>query len=117
MKGIKSHEDLRRYLQLHGLARAWYAMYWRAFQVNGRITALATFSHPYEAADRFHEFLIVMATAGGKPPRYPGVDYSTAEIAIIPDRLLAADPREAMAELASGGRATDPPRIPQPADR
>ncbi|MGO9471645.1 MAG: hypothetical protein ACLQVF_46780 [Isosphaeraceae bacterium] len=45
------------------------------------------------------EFPDVLATAAGKPPRYPLTDFTTAKVFVIPDGFLESDPREVLDDL------------------
>jgi hypothetical protein len=95
---LRSHDALRRYLESRGSQSAWYAITTRAFAPAG-FTTITSFSRPYESPERSAQLADVLATAAGKPPAYPGIDYSAAEIVVIPDDLACEEPREAIANL------------------
>jgi DNA-directed RNA polymerase specialized sigma24 family protein len=58
------------------------------------------------ALDRhFPEFLNILATAAGNPPRDPDADYSQASISIIAKEATKREPHAVMAELVNGAFA------------
>ncbi len=66
---------------------------------NGRAQAMTTYCHPGVSSAKALEFRSVLETLAGKPPTTPLVDYSTAEITIIPEVIAAKEPSEAMVDL------------------
>ncbi len=104
---IQSHDGLRVYLEDRGMEVAWYAITTQSFGP-GAATTLTSFCRPFDSPDRFEQFLDVLATAAGDPPSYPGTDYSTARIVVMPDEIARSEPAEAMAKLPAL-RATSSP--------
>ena len=95
----RSLEELQTYLKQQGLANPWYALKYRSYQVNGEVAEVTLIRRPLESPEHFGEFQNVMAAAAGKPRKEPGLDFSLATVVMIPERLLTADPREAVIEL------------------
>jgi hypothetical protein len=96
---IRSPDELRNYLERHGLIDAWYALVSRGYQVNGDSAEITQVRRVSEAPAHIEELQDVMATAAGNPPRSEIRDFSRATVGIIPDALLTADPRKAVTEL------------------
>jgi hypothetical protein len=97
---LPSQEALLRNAEQPGLKEAWYILTLRAVQANGQSAVISMIRRPYETAPAFSdEFVDVLATAAGRPPRSARIDYLRAEIGVVPDRLLSLDPREAFDEL------------------
>jgi hypothetical protein len=92
-------EALEAYLARKGWRPAWYALSYRAHQVNGKFAETTQIRRLSEASDHIDELDAVMATAAGKPPRFEGGDFSHARVEVIPESLQAVDPREAITRL------------------
>jgi hypothetical protein len=97
---LQSREAFVRNAEQPGLKNAWYIITLRLVQANGKSAILPRIQRPYEYLPAFStEFPDVLATAAGRPPHSADVDYSRAEVGIVPARLLSLDPREALEEL------------------
>ena len=97
---ISSPAALCAYLLSRGSEKAWYAMRATAFEAGGA-TTLISFCVPYEAPERFEQFVDVLAAAAGKPREHPSTNYSKARIIVMPDDLASEDPRSAITKLFS----------------
>ena len=73
---VRTHEELRRFLEREGREDLWYAMTERGHQVNGGFVDITVIRRPYDDAAHFAELLAVLATAAGNPPRHPDADFS-----------------------------------------
>jgi hypothetical protein len=81
-------------------APVWIAFRVRHYPRHGRPTDIRHLSYPWDASGPdFQQYLDLLATAAGKPPRYPTVDFSGAKVGIIPDRLMGRNPRDVLDEL------------------
>jgi hypothetical protein len=96
---VRSSEELRTYLERHGMNAAWYALTSRGYRVDGDSAMITQVRRISEAPEHIEEFQEVMSTAAGNPPRSESRDFSHATVSIIPDELLTADPRTGVAEL------------------
>jgi hypothetical protein len=96
---VRTHEELRRFLETEDRQDLWYARTTRGHQVNGEVVDITVIRRPYDDPIHFSELLDVVATAAGKPPRDPEADYSEASVHILAQELLKREPREVMAEL------------------
>jgi hypothetical protein len=96
---VRTHEELRRFLELNNRKDLWYALTMRGHQADGNIVEMTFIQWPYDDSRHFRELQDILATAAGNPPRNPGPDYSKASIYIIAQELLKREPREVMAEL------------------
>src|SRR5262245_16194690 len=96
---IRSTEELRASVKRCRLSAAWYALTYRGYQVNGGSAEITQVRRVSEADGRLDELRDVMVTVAGKPPRYETLDFSHARVFVIPDSLLAAEPRQAIAQL------------------
>ncbi len=96
---LESHASIQRCLRERGLERVWYAVTYRQLQANDLVETMTTHSRPAVSSANVQEFRSVLETLAGKPPSTPMVDYSTAEITIIPEAIAAKEPGDAMAEL------------------
>jgi hypothetical protein len=96
---VRTHEELQRFLELHDRKDLWCALTVRGHQVNGNFVDLTFIRRPYDDPLHFPEFLNILATAAGNPPRDPAADFSTASVHIIANDSLNREPREVIAEL------------------
>jgi hypothetical protein len=99
---VRTHEELQRLLERQDRRRLWYAVTFRAHQLDGKVVDLTFIRRPYDEARHFPEFLNVLATAAGNPPRDPDADYSKASVSIIAREPSKREPRDVMAELLNG---------------
>jgi hypothetical protein len=102
---VRTHEDLQRFLELQDRRQLWYALTFRGHQLNGKVVDLTFIRRPYDDPRHFPEFLNILATAAGNPPRDPDADYSQASISIIAQEGTKREPHAVMAELVNGAFA------------
>jgi hypothetical protein len=105
---IESHDGLCEHLRARGSETVWYAITTQGFGPGGA-TNMSSFCRPCESPERFEQFLDVLDTAAGKPPQYPGMDYSTARVVVIPHHLARQEPREAIAGVLGLSGSSDLP--------
>src|SRR5262249_51717794 len=97
---VRSGAELRSRLKANGSAPVWIAFRVRHFSRDGRSTDIRHFNYPCdESGPVFRQCLDLVATAAGKPPHYPLVDFSAAKVGIIPDPLMQRNPRDVLDEL------------------
>jgi hypothetical protein len=96
---VRVHRDLKRFLELRTQEDLWYALTTRGHQVDGRFVDLTFIRRPYHEPQVFPEFLAVLATAAGNPPRGPDSYLSTVSITIIPVELGKREAREVISDL------------------
>lgn len=96
---VRTHADLRRWLESDGRKDLWYAITTRGYQVNGELREGTVIRWPYNDATHFAELLDTLATADESPPRSFGPDNAKPRIHILPEELLEHDPRAVMADL------------------
>jgi len=96
---IRSPGDLGDYVERHRLSAAWYAVTYRGRQVDGDSAEITQIRRLSEAPAHPGEFLDVMASLAGNPPRSERWDFSGAAVRVIPERLLTVAPLEAITEL------------------
>lgn len=90
---------LQTELKRRGMKDAWYALTYRGYQVNGDSAKIIQVRRISEAPAHIEEFQDMMATAARNPPRHEGGELSQVKVEIIPDRLLTANPLEAVSQL------------------
>lgn len=83
----QSHHELRQALQREGYQDLWYAYAVRLLQDNGATSEILFIRHPYSESERFQDFLDILATAAGKPPRYLAADYVDAKLHVMPGSM------------------------------
>ncbi len=83
----QSHHELRQALERKGHQDLWYAYAVRLLQDNGATTEILFIRHPYSEPERFQDFLDILATAAGKPPRYLAADYVGAKLQVLPGTI------------------------------
>jgi hypothetical protein len=110
---LRSQDAFARNTEQPGLTNAWYVITIRLIQADGKDAVVSSIHHPFQTGPAFSsEFPDVLATAAGRPPRTGPVDYSAAEVGVVPERLLSLDPRAAFDELqtfkSSTGREEAP---------
>jgi hypothetical protein len=94
-------EALEADLARKGWRPAWYALSYRAHQVNGKFAEITQIRRLSGVPDHLDELEAVMAMAAGKPPRFGDRDFSHASVEIIPETLQGVDPRAAIDRLLS----------------
>jgi hypothetical protein len=82
----RTHQELKKALERRGQGNLWYAITVRCHQVNIRTLDISFIRYPYRQPEHLHEFMNVLATAVGSPPRHPSADYSAAIVHILPAR-------------------------------
>jgi hypothetical protein len=105
---VPTHQELRSLLERLGQESLWYALTFRCHQVDGDAADVTFTRQPYDDPQYFQEFLAVLATAAGNPPRHSAADFSKATVHLIPGDLSKSQPREAMEELLSAGTVRPP---------
>jgi hypothetical protein len=99
---VRTHEEMQRLLETPDRRRLWYALTFRVRQLNGKVVDLTFIRRPHDDPRHFPEFLDILATAAGNPPRGPDADYSKASVSIIAQESSEREPRDVMAELLNG---------------
>jgi hypothetical protein len=113
---LRTHEELRDWLRARNEEDLWYALTSRGHQENGGYADRTVIRCPGQDPSLFEEVMAVLATAGGNPPRYLLVDFSTAIVRRIPDEIRDREPRDAMVDLlglASTPVVDDKPSSPR----
>ena len=105
---LRTHDDLRRRLEIEHHRDLWYALTVRGLQVNGESVDLTFIRRPYDEPDRFPEFLEVLAAAVGNPP----CKLVRAAVHLIPDELSVREPREVISELFDQPQVTQAGCLP-----
>jgi hypothetical protein len=95
----QTHHELQPSLERRGHEKLWYASTTRGYQVNGGIVDITVIRHPYRDPEHFQEFLDVLSTVAGNPPRYPTLQYSGAGVHVLPGELSEREPSEVVEEL------------------
>jgi hypothetical protein len=99
--GVRSPEELRTCLGRNGWTTAWYALTYRADQVNGQYGEFTQIRPLSDSPDYLGELQAVMATAAGRPTTFESPGFSQARVEVIPDELQAFEPREAITRIMS----------------
>jgi hypothetical protein len=97
---VRSHEELQTHLDRLGKGASWYVLAFRHHQADGRVTTIHQIRRPRETPQSFGEFMDAMATVAGIPPKRTELDFSKAQVSVIPDTVSTADPREIIPELS-----------------
>jgi hypothetical protein len=100
---MRTHQELQRILDGRQQRNLWYALTFRAYQVNGRFEDLTFIRWPYIDSARFPELLDILGVAAGEPPSDANFGSSTPTVSVLPDRLLNHDPREVMRKAMGTG--------------
>jgi WD40 repeat protein len=101
---IRTHDELRRFLEGVDQKDLWYALTVRSSLANGEIEDLTVIRWPYQDPDHFSESAAVLALAAGSVPIDQTVDFSTAALHFLPEDLTGRAPREIMGELLGHSR-------------
>ncbi len=99
---MRTHADLRRYLEVRGQEDVWYAMKVRGHQTDGGFADMPFVRRPYNEPDAFSEFLEILAMAAGNSSGEPAAKFSSCSVRLLDQSLLKRDPRSAVAELLNG---------------
>ena len=97
--GLRSHEELQRYLEAEGRKDVWYALTTRAHQVNGDFVDITVIRWPYSEPLQFAELREILARAGGDPANDSDAGGPPAAVRILQQDELVREPRQVMAEL------------------
>lgn len=103
---MESQDELNAELERQGIAHSWYAFTRIGRQMNGELSEITQVRQTNELDGHVEEFLGVLSTAAERPPRGENLDFSRAEVRLIPERLLAEGPRNGLTELMA-----DPDRL------
>jgi hypothetical protein len=98
-RAVRTHDELRRFLELEGREDLWYALTARGYQVNGAFVDITVIRRPHDDAPHFPELLAILATAAGDPSSHPDADFSRASVHILAEESLKCEPREVMTGL------------------
>jgi hypothetical protein len=96
---IRTHEDLRRLLELRGQENIWYAMNVRGHHDAGLIVEIPHVRRPYSEPQFFPELLEILAKAAGNSPDEPTDQFTAAVVSLLPEGFLKRDPSDAVADL------------------
>jgi hypothetical protein len=96
---LRSHQDLRTFLELGRQQNLWYAMTVRSHLANGSFIDVPYVRQPYGEPNLFFEFLDVLGTATEDPPCEPDGDCTNAVIHIVPDEILKCERQDVLTEL------------------
>jgi hypothetical protein len=96
---IRNHEDLKRFLELRGQEKLWYAMTTRGCQANGDLVDLSLVRRPYDEPTSFPLFQKILAAAAQNPFDDATDEFSSASIHVLTAELAKCEIRDVMAEL------------------
>jgi hypothetical protein len=81
---IRTHDDLRQYLERRGQKGLWYALTMRGYQANGAIVDMLFVRRPYQMPSVFPEFLQTLAMAVEHSSGPPDREIRNASVHILP---------------------------------
>jgi hypothetical protein len=93
---MHTHQGLQGILEARRQRDLWYALTFRAHQVNGEFVDVTFIRWPYSDSGRFAELIDVMAVAAGEPPVDPAFGSANPTVSVLPDHLLNCEPRDVM---------------------
>jgi hypothetical protein len=96
---IRTHEELRRHLELCGQENTWYAMIWRGHNAQREFVDIPVVRQPYGEAHLFPELLELLSSAAGNSHGEPTGLYATTSFGLLPESFLKREPRAAVADL------------------
>jgi hypothetical protein len=96
---MRTHEDLKRFLERRGQEKLWYAMTARAHQANGNSVDMAVVRQPYSEPNSFPEFLHILAVATENSSDEATDKLSSASVHVLPEESMKCEIRDVMAEL------------------
>jgi len=99
-----SHEALQLHLKRECIESLWYARTLHLHQLDGRVAEITIVDYPNQPSGDMQDFLDLLDTIGGRPPRTHGATSSSAKVHIIPEDLLKLAPQAAVAELQKRSR-------------
>jgi hypothetical protein len=82
---IRTHEQMRRALEVEGQRDAWYALTVREHRESGGFDDLTYIRWPYSDSQNLREYPEVLAVAAGKPASDPGIDFSSVAVCVVPE--------------------------------
>jgi len=92
----QTHQESQSGLECLGCENHWYALSIRSHQVNGGTAQIIFIRHPYRDQQIRGEFLDILATAAGNPPRYSTSRFADTEVHKLPAGLSEREFREAL---------------------
>jgi hypothetical protein len=95
---MRTHEDLRRFLEIRGKEKLWYAMTTRAHQTNGEFVDLPFVRQPYNEPTLFPQFLAILAVATENSSDEATDELSSTSVHVLPEESKC-ESRDVMAEL------------------
>ena len=96
---IRTHDDLKQFLELRGQEKLWYAMTRRAHQSNGEIVDMPFVRQPYREPDSFGEFLMTLAEAAANSSDGAPEGLSSGSFHLLTEEFVKCEVRDVMAEL------------------
>jgi hypothetical protein len=96
------HQSLEQFLERPGQEHVWYALTFRAHQVDGGFADITIIRHPRTEPEYLPELSDILATAGGNLVSDSNLDLSEAAVHIIAEESAKREPREVIAELLGG---------------
>jgi hypothetical protein len=99
LDSLHTHADLEKCLESRGMERAWYVINSALLQSNGEIREGTRYCCPHDDPSRFQEFRVVIAALQKKPSWVSEVDFSKAEIHIMPELAAREAPGTDVDEL------------------
>jgi hypothetical protein len=92
---IRTHEELKRFLDHLGRQNLWYALTARGHQANGELVDLPFVRQPYKEHVLFPEFLKILAMAAENSTD----EFSSASVHVLTEEIARCEIRDVMAEL------------------
>ena len=96
---IRTHKDLRRFLELRSQINLCYVVIMRGYQVGGNFDDIPFVRQPYNDAEHFPEFLDVLAAAAENSWDEPTDLFSTVSVHILPEKFAERGMRNVFAEI------------------
>jgi hypothetical protein len=96
---MRTHEDLKQFLERRGQEKVWYAMTTRGHQANGNSIDMPFVRQPYSEPNSFPEFLHILAVATENSSDEATDEFSSALVHVLPEESVTFDFRNVMAEL------------------
>jgi hypothetical protein len=82
-----SRDNLHKIVERQDHQSFFYAFTVQALQADGYREGISFVRHPYREPENAQEFVDILATAAGVPPRYPALDYSRAKVHFVPPTM------------------------------
>ena len=96
---MRTHEDLKRFLERRGQEKLWYATTTRGHQANGNRVDLPLVRQPYSEPNSFPEFLEILAVANENSSDEATDKFSSASVHVLPEQSMKCEIRDVMAQL------------------